>query len=727
MALIGSDNESPILGIMDYLRIIRERWLLGLALGILLAGMWSLYQLSRTPDYTSSVQVLVEVMDDNVVDMKQVVDESEVISRSFRAESLLNHHLIQMSSREFRQYVVESLSLSQINRILDPYRTAELAEPNIHGILANALSIAIDGKALVYTISATHRSPEVAALIADTYATQYIRYVLSDVGSSNDSAISFLDQKAKGLKELIYTEERALQEFRRTNRIVSIEASQQLAINQLQQYQTEQTRLTVELQSLVAIMDQVDATDDELAELLKIPDIAGYRNVGSYKQEYDLAKAAREQLSIDLLDRHPKMIENQSVINEYENLLRNEVEFAVRSLDATVAKLNAQFDSNNQRIQATQTEVQRLDELAIEYDSRVRSIAIQKNTLTQIADRLNETQISSQLSNANMRIIDSAFVPFKPSSPDKKKTIMVAVALLGMGLIGLPIGMNFLDDKLKTPWDIEEFLGKPLLGEIFRFTSEQRKSMHKLVREGKDDLMVDTFRAVYNTVKLNDRTHSDKKIQVITSTIPDEGKTMFSMNYGQVVSQHGAKTLLIDCDLRKPRIEKYMGLTVEHGLVDWFNSADPIPNGNLMASNLGIQEVDTNTFVLPAGKASNKSTEMVESKRFKELIDRLSEEFDHIIIDTPPIGVFPDAMFLAEYANDVIYVSSYNRVSRKTVKHFVNQLDKTNANVCGLVLNGRKNVKSGGAYGYNYGYNYKYASKYYGKYYQQDEHDEKKS
>ena len=709
-----------MLGIMDYLRIIRERWLVGLGLGILLSGLWSLYQLSRTPEYTSSVQILVEVLDDNVVDMKEVVDEQEIITRSFRAESLLNHHLIQMSSREFRQYVVESLTPSQINRILDPYRIAELADPDIHDILSSALEIVVDGKALVYTISATHRTAEVAALTADTYAQQYIRFVLRDVGSSNEWALSFLDQKSKDLEEVVLKEEWELQDFRRKNRIVSIEAGQSLALDQLQLYQREQARLTVELQALVAIMDQVDKIDEELSELLKIPDIAGYRNVGDYKQEYDLAKAAREQLSIDLLDRHPKMIENQSVIQEYENLLRSEVEFAVKSLDSSIAKLNAQFDSNDARIEAMQAEVQRLDELAIEYGARVRSIAALKGTLAQIAERLNDTQITSQLSHANMRIVDSAFIPWKPSSPNMKKTFLMAAGLFMVGFIGLPIGLNFLDDKLKTPWDIEEFLGKPLLGEIFRFSNEQRRNMHKLVKEGDDDLMVDTFRAVYNTVKLNDNRQSDKKIQIITSTIPSEGKTMFSMNYGQVVSHHGAKTLLMDCDLRKPRLDKYLELKAEHGWVDWLNSGEPITNGNLMSSKLGIQQLDDNTFVLPAGKASNKSTEILGSERFKGLLDRLIDEYDYIVIDTPPIGVFPDAMFLADYAHDVIYISFYNRVSRQTVKHFVDQLDRTHAHVCGVVLNGRKHAKSGGAYGYNYGYNYKYAKKYYHKYYGSD-------
>lgn len=713
------ETEPQVLGILDYLRIIRERWLLGLALGILLAGIWCLFQFSRTREYTSSVQVLVEVLNENVVDMKQVIDESEVISRSVRAESLLNQHLMQMGSSEFRQYVVDSFSLAQIDRILEPFRTAEQPNPNLNGVLFGAVSINVDSRTLSYTISGTHPNPEVAALITDSYAQQYIRYLMSEVGSSNESAISFLDQRVKDLETTILKEEQALQEFRRNNRIVSIEASQTLALSQLQQYQTEQTRLTVQLQSLVAVKEQIEAVGENISDLLKIPDLASFRNVSKYKQELDLARAAREQMSINLLDRHPKMIENASVVREYENLLESELEFAVKGLYSTLEKVNAQFESNNERKQATMNEVQRLDELAIEYDSRIRNIESMKLTLAELKNRLNETNISSQLSNANMRILDSAYIPIAPSSPDLKMTLLVAVAFLGIGIVGLPIGLNFIDDKLKTPWDVEEFVGKPLLGEIFRFSRKQRNEAHRLVKDGEDGLLVDTFRSVYSTIKLNDNVKSDKRVQIITSTIPSEGKSMFSMNYGHIVAQHGAKTLLIDCDLRKPRLEKYMGLNITHGLVDWFDSKEAIPNGNLLDSKLGIQQIDTNAFVLPAGKASNKSTEMVESPRFKTLLDRLGEEFDHIIIDTPPIGVFPDALFLADYAQEVIYISSYNRVSRNTVKHFIDQLDKTKARVCGIVLNGRKTSSSGGAYGYNYGYNSKYAGKYAGKYYSQ--------
>lgn len=713
MSLLDSKDSIPILGISDYLRIIQERWLLGLAIGILLAGLWSFYQMSRKPLYISSVRVLIEILDDKVVDIEQVVDEQEIIARSGRSESLLNQHLIRMKSREFRQYVIDSLTESQIRKITEPYRSAELVSPSVEVILKEAVEIGVDNRSLFYNVVATHRSSEAAAMIADTYAYQYIRYIMSDVGSSNDTAISFLDVKAKDLEALIKKEEQALQSFRKNHQIVSIEASRSLALDQLQQYQAEQTRLTVEQQALSALLGQIDQVGQDIAALIKIPEVMSYGNVSEYKQELDLAKTARERLSIDLLERHPRLVENQTLIDEYTALLASELDASVKSFKVAAEKLANQYVSNGDRILDYQIEVQRLEELAIEYDSIVRGISGNKDTLARIMQRLNETQIASQLSNANMRIIDSAYIPLKPSFPDTKKTVVFAVALFVLGFVGLPIGLSFLDDKLKSPFDVEQYVHKPLLGEIFRFNKSQQERVAFLVRDSEDDMLMDAFRSVYNNIKLNDLVKQDKKVQVITSTVPSEGKTMFTMNYGAVISQHGSKTLIIDCDLRKPRVHTYMRLPTENGLVHWFNSNEPIPNGNLASSTLGIQQVAENSFVLPAGRATNQSTEMVESERFKLLLQRLIEGFDHVLIDTPPIGVFPDAMFLANCAQEVIYISSVNRVSRKTVRHFVDQLDKTEANVCGLVLNGRKASKA--TSGHYYGYDYQYAKKYYGR------------
>lgn len=708
-----SEDDKPILGIVDYIRFVQERWVLGLAVGILLAGVWTLYQMSRTPLYTSYVKVLVEILDDKVVDMEQVVDEQDFIARSSRADSLLNQHLIKMKSREFRYYVIDSLSQSQIRRILEPYQSPELADPNLSGILNGAVEIEIDGKALVYNISATHPNGNVAAMIADTYAQQYILYLLVDLGSSNDTAISFLDIKAKDLEASIKRKELELQAFRQEHRIVSIEASRQMALSQLQQYQAEQTRIVVEQQKMSSLLDQIDGANQEIEDLLEIPEIASYRNVAKYVQELDMARAGRDQMSIELLDQHPRMLENQSVIDEYSKLLEVEVSFAVKSFQSVYGNLQTQHSRNFALIEEYQADVQKLEALAIEYDSMVRSITGAKSTLSQIVQRLNDVQIASQLSNANMKVIDNASVPRTPSSPDIKKTAMVGAMVFFIGFFGLPIGLAFINNKVQSFMDIEQFVNKPLLGEIFQFSKAQRERTGHLVRDAEDETLLDAFRSVYNNVKLHDSPSVDKRVQVITSTLPNEGKTMFSMNYGAVVSQHGTKTLLIDCDLRKPRVQSYLNLPTEDGLVNWYKSKEEIPNGNLLSSSLGIQHLGENSYVLPAGTSTNQSTELVESQRFKQLIQRLSEEFDLIIIDSPPIGVFPDAMFLADYAQDVIYISSVNRVPRKTVKHFVDQLDKTEANVCGVVLNGRKASKQIGDYPYEY--SRKYAKKYYDK------------
>ena len=217
--------------------------------------------------------------------------------------------------------------------------------------------------------------------------------------------------------------------------------------------------------------------------------------------------------------------------------------------------------------------------------------------------------------------------------------------------------------------------------------------------------VIDSFRSIYKTIKLG-TSNADCKIQVVTSTIPDEGKTVVSINYAAICAQHDKRVLLIDCDLRKPQISNYTGTTSDTGLVDWFDNGADLSERNHLHKMLGIHQLDSGVYLLPAGKATDRSTELTESQKFRQLIDHLSKEFDYIIIDTPPLKTFPDAMFIADYAQDVIFVCRFNKVSRSVVKRLIERLDSTAATVCGVIINQRKvKHKDDGYYGY-------YGSKY---------------
>ena len=725
-------DYSPSLGIMDYLRVIRERWLLGTACGIFVAGIFSLYMLSRVPEYTSSLELLVDVSQDNVVDIEQVVDEAE-IARSSRAESLLKHHLIEMQSRKFSDFVISSLDGREISQILDPYRSKELLEPDLRKLLNDTVTISLNSKDMLYVISCTHRDPEVAARLANRYASKYVEYVLSDVGSSNASALQFLRQNASSLRQSIQENRQKLQRFREELGIISIADSRGIAIDKIVDLNAKRINLLVEKQGFETILSQLESREIEAENItrgkivsgLEIAEIGAFGNVNAIKTELDQALSRKKEIELVFLRRHPVFIENQARIRDLEMRLLNEISLAINSFLTSIEKLDAQIALNHAHVSDLEKEAQRLDEMDITYHGMESKIVQDQATLKRIEERLNETIISSQLSKANMRVVDEALVAIYPSYPDRKRTVMGAFFLFFLGFVGLPVAMNLIDDKLKTPWDVEEYIGKALLGDIINLKKDFKGNVHELVWKGNDSMTVDSFRGIYNSIKLN--TYDvDRKVQVVTSTIPDEGKTMFSLNYSVVSMQHGNRVLLVDCDLRKPQIQKVLGMESKTGLVSWFNDGAKFVDSYAdFYASLGIEEMDSGVFLLPAGKATNRSTELVESKVFADLIDRLSGEFDHIIIDTPPLGVFPDAMFLAEHAQEIIYVTRYNKVSRNAVKHFVAQLDRTSASVCGIVLNGRdsKRMKNN-FYGYNYGYNYSYAAKYYKKHYASVEIDE---
>lgn len=708
-------SGTPFFTIMDYIHIIRERWMFGVAAAVLLAGLFSLYMFSRTPEYTSSVQLLVGVAQENIVDMDQVIDETE-IARSNNRESLFNHYLIEIRSRKFRSHVVSELDKRTIERIIKPYRTPELAEPNVSDILEDAIKISLNIRGMVYTISATHRDAVVAADLANLYAAKYLEYVLSDVGSSNASALSFLRKNAEKMQRSILEDQQALERLQKEHRIISIKDSRNIAIGKIISLSERRTELNAEKQNFDTILRQleirgvgVDIEDDsKILAALEVTEISLFGGIEAIKTDLDKALMAQKEIEFIYLEKHPKYIQNNERIADLRSRLKAEISLAIKSFLTSSKKLAVQIEKNSESIALLEEETQRLDDLAIIFQGLETKIANDKATLAQIESRLNETIISSQLSKANMRVIDEAVAiePYIPSYPNHTYTIAVAVLLFGLGFFVLPIVLNYMDDRLKTSWDVEEFIGKPLLGEVVLLKKEQQQNIHNLVTESEDSSIVDIFRSIYNTIKLN-TPDVDRKIQVVTSTVANEGKTMFSINYAVVCAQHGKRVLLIDCNLRKPRIQVYTGTTTDTGLVHWFDEGADLSSANDQLYNmLGIHQLEGGVYLLPAGKATNSSTELVESQAFRRLIKRLSDEFDNIIIDTPPLELFPDAMFIADYAQQIIYVSRFNKVSRAVVKRSIQRLDQTAATVCGVVINRKKMKRRGHGYYGSYASNY---------------------
>jgi polysaccharide biosynthesis transport protein len=269
------------------------------------------------------------------------------------------------------------------------------------------------------------------------------------------------------------------------------------------------------------------------------------------------------------------------------------------------------------------------------------------------------------------------------------------------------IGLGFIDDRVKSSWDIETFIGAHLLGII--------PEMGALKPGGKFNLSEsepgnEAFLALYSSVKIQSKLDFPKSI-LVTSTIPGEGKTLITCNLAVCFARHGKKTLLMDCDLRRPMLHRLLGQENAVGIISWHDQGAPLEGDVLANPKLGIVKLDDNLWLLTSGGRSKSPTELLESPFFPQLLERLKKQFDLVIIDSPPMGAVSDSKLIAERTDEVIYVCRFNRASRKHIRLYIRALTHGKNEVLGIVLNGLSPRRI--EYYSNYRY-YRSYKKYYG-------------
>jgi len=321
-------------------------------------------------------------------------------------------------------------------------------------------------------------------------------------------------------------------------------------------------------------------------------------------------------------------------------------------------------------------------------------------------------------SDSSLTAGSPAGTPVVPVSPNPKDIIYKSFGVFFIAFIFIPIGMEFLDNRVKSPWDIEVFIGREMLAGIPRISLVTETNRPLIVAQDLDESLVESFRGLYSRIQMNSDNIYPKSI-LVTSAIPSEGKSLLAANLAHSFANHGRKTLLMDFDLRRPGLHKFCGLSNDRGLLSFVQELQANPSASLNMED--IPEVYPNLCLLPSGGKTRTATELLEKMAFTNLLIKLKREFDVLLIDSSPVGLFPDSNALATKVDELIFVTRYSKVARRTAKTMLDKLEETGARILGVVLNDLPEKKSSsyyynyGYYGYGYGYyRYKYYSKYYG-------------
>lgn len=712
MNTVGFGPSFDIGQIFNLLYMIKERWIWGASLGLLLAFLYAFVNLREEPVYASTAYLLIDSR------TEQIIDVQEVIDNSVSSGGDLDNHLRQMESRTFRKSVSESFSADEVLQLQAVYLlgNTEGSAPSI-GSMVGGIRVYRNGQ--VFNIVARHRDPSAAAMLANRFAAQYITNIITRTGVGNESALVFLEKQADSLREKIADSEQSLTEYRREHNLVSLEESQNIIVDRLKSINAEKTNVRLEQLQLETSVEQVQSAIDQSEDLTEIPVIASYGTIPSILARKKAYEAELSALNLKYLERHPKIIETTQQIVQIEEQLALEIDRAVRDLLNQKDAIDRRIVHLNGELQAAESEALTLDSHAIEYNVLKRQLDSDRQTFDTIINRLNETNLSSKLDTTNFRILDEAVPAGSPIKPVRSKITSVSCFIFVVCLIGVPLAIEILDNRLKSVYDVEHTIGKPLLTDLPHLKSmDENRSGACVVLDESNEEISEAFRAAYSALHMESEVDFPKVI-LVTSTRPGEGKSFVAANLAPTMAKHGLNCLLIDTDLRRPVLHKSFGLKNDVGIVGWYdlvaaNSGELSKSSDelLQDERLGIVRLANNFDLLRAGGATKRTTELLDSTAFERLMNAAKGKYDVVIMDTPPVSLFTDSLFLSEFADEVVYVARYNKISRHKVRHFVNKLDGELGKVVGIVINGR-NSKKGQRYGYNYDYGYSsYSSDY---------------
>ena len=677
----GGGGAGPQRSFKDYLLMFRERiWYLIVTLFIIFSGS-ILYTFNKTKVYTAVSQV--QLFRDDASALGAIGQGTEMEQNQILSAEDLNTQISVMESLSIIKGVEQRLQDELRLRFMAPYEnTLSLSGPLTPlEILAKYRKIIPRRMSLMVNFAFSHPDPIVAAEVSNLFAKEFIDYNLKLNIDGSMKAVEDLRIRADQQKDRVEELELKLAEYREQNNAVSLQSDENIAAAQLARLnEIELTNKNI-YDNFQTKWDQIETYRLEGRELWELPFIAEQPRVANLLQQVSGTRISISSLSKRYREKHPAMIQLLQTLQEGELELELAVQNSVDKIYAGYSESKSNFDVASLRLAEKEKELIELGKTRIEFNSLLRDLEVQQSFFQALNQRMTTEKAQVNLKNPNARIVDEAFPPRadQPSSPNVVLNLAAGFfggIALGVGLI---FAVAFLDDRVKSAFDIEGTIGLPMLGVIPRIKKLDTNTKAQAVASNVDRHVTETFRSIHSALKLSDQS-KNAKIILTTSTVPGEGKSFVSSNLSLTFANHGEKTLLLDCDLRLPNVARSLQIENELGLLDYVEK-------EVSLEEVIVKEVYPNLDVLSTGGKSKNPTQVLNSSQFEAMFAVLRDRYDRIVVDSPPLAAVSDALNLLPLVDGIIYVIKFNTVKRKTAVLNVRRLWESNTPVYGAILN----------------------------------------
>ncbi|HEX4784352.1 MAG TPA: polysaccharide biosynthesis tyrosine autokinase [Candidatus Sulfotelmatobacter sp.] len=587
-------------------------------------------------------------------------------------------------------------------------------ETKLINTFRNGLKVATVNNTRLIEIHYSSPNPRLAADIVNGIVSSYIEQNYQTKFESAMQTSDWLSRQLADLKLKVETSQEKLIRFQREKGIVGIDEKQNLTTSKLDELSRELTATEADRIQKEANYELAATGNPEL--MARSPsEMLGHlrERESTLKQEYALLKT-------QFGTNYPKVVEIKNQLDQLEGDINAEVKRMATQIKNEYLAAQQRENMVLARMEEQKREANELNQNAIEFNILKRDVDANRQLYEGLLQKLKEASLEAGLHSNNIRVVDSARVPLSPVSPDIPRNLGVGLILGLCGGMGLAFLLESLDNTVRTAEQAELASGLPTLGVVPQFlrADAPRLQPAKLSLASSDSTTrraeliaqlrpnseaAECYRSLRTSILLS-ALDSPPKVLLVTSPLPQEGKTTTSVNCAIVLAQRGSRVLLVDADLRRPGVHRAFGFDRKGGL------STVLAGSTTIESVIKTYPEVPNLFILPAGPPPPHPAELLDASKMRSLIADWRKEYDHVIIDTPPALSVTDPVILSVEADSIILVIRSGKTTKDALRRAGELLWQVNARVMGIVVNG---IDLGSPDHYYYYYGAKAGGHYY--------------
>jgi capsular exopolysaccharide synthesis family protein len=756
-------EKSNEIDLMAIWRIFYKRRWVVLTVVLLTVTMAAVLSFTATPVYEATATILIENQRPGGVSLQDLLNDQNAYASDYQG-IYFNTQLELLRSRTLGERVAKKLNLANRpdfqKKLVTPMgvlrsiknfitlswlsspkkaqsqegssaRSAEYAAErnSLMGaeVIGNLKTSVVERTGLV-NVSYQSHNPALATEVVNALVDNFYDYSIETRYEATQQASEFLSEQIAQLREDMGVKERELQKYGQEKNLMDLSDREDSVVSKFSEMNQSYTTAQINrVKKEAALKELRDLNPDTLENSQRVNSPTVSSMMSGYlqtKNEY------QEKLKL-FRETYPEMQRIKARMDSQRAELQNAIKNAVAAAESEYrtavqeeSSLKTLMETQRQNVLSSNSNKILYNALKIEVDNMRALLAV-------LVNKQNETLVTARVSGqrtSSVRIVDKALVPESPISPNVKKNLMMAL-LMGLFLgLGLAFAVEFLDTSIKSPDDVEKLAGLPSLGIVPSFSSDTSKKNLYLnyysygpkdklpkIRDGEKtsielinhfypNLAVsEAYRTIRTSILFSQTDRKASKVITFSSAFPQEGKSTTTSNIAVSFAQLREKVLLIDGDLRRPRLHRIFKLRNVHGLSSVLTDRSPLKEA--------IQKtLVENLWLLSSGPIPPNPAELLNSARMKQLLDQLRENFDHIFIDSPPLLFVSDGAILSSISDSTIIVLRPEKASRKPFLSSIGEIRRAKAHLIGVIFNDVDYRKA--SYSYDQ-YKYHYHGKYY--------------